>query len=60
MANCLGELVFQGGDGSVQALYNGFAGSLHGAGQVPNQHFHPPQACTSVYIIFSVKICMLL
>ncbi|KAA8522884.1 hypothetical protein F0562_009307 [Nyssa sinensis] len=31
-----------GGDGSVQALYNGFAGSLHGTGQASNQtqHFH--------------------
>ncbi|KAI9126062.1 hypothetical protein K1719_003480 [Acacia pycnantha] len=26
-----------GGERSVQALYNGFAGSLHGGGQVPNQ-----------------------
>ncbi|KAJ0090035.1 hypothetical protein Patl1_14781 [Pistacia atlantica] len=37
----------QGGDGSVQALFNGFAGSLHGAGQGSNQqaqHFHHPQA----------------
>ncbi|KAH9806475.1 BHLH domain-containing protein [Citrus sinensis] len=28
----------QGGDGSVQALYNGFTGSLHGSTQP--QHFH--------------------
>ncbi|XP_060675814.1 bHLH transcription factor RHL1 isoform X2 [Ziziphus jujuba] len=36
-----------GGDVSVQTLYNGFSGSLHGAGQVPNQppHFQHPQAC---------------
>lgn len=36
----------QGGDGSLQALYNGFgSGSLHGGGQPPNQaqHFHHPQ-----------------
>uniref|UniRef100_A0A5B7BFA6 BHLH domain-containing protein n=1 Tax=Davidia involucrata TaxID=16924 RepID=A0A5B7BFA6_DAVIN len=35
-----------GGDGSVQALYNGFAGSLHGTGQASNQaqHFHHAQA----------------
>ncbi|KAB1211893.1 Transcription factor bHLH66 [Morella rubra] len=34
-----------GAEGSVQALYNGFAGSLHGPGQAPNQaqHFHHPQ-----------------
>ncbi|KAM3714335.1 hypothetical protein ACB098_01G326400 [Castanea mollissima] len=34
-----------GGEGSVQALYNGFTGSLHGPGQTPNQaqHFHHPQ-----------------
>ncbi|XP_059637777.1 bHLH transcription factor RHL1-like [Cornus florida] len=34
-----------GGDGSVQALYNGLAGSLHGTGQTSNQtqHFHHPQ-----------------
>ncbi|PON54568.1 Basic helix-loop-helix transcription factor [Parasponia andersonii] len=32
-----------GGDGSVQALLNGFAGSLPGSGQAPNQ-FHHPQA----------------
>ncbi|XP_052183270.1 bHLH transcription factor RHL1-like [Diospyros lotus] len=36
------------GDGSVQALYNGLAGSLHDAGQTSNQgqHFHRPQAQT--------------
>lgn len=43
------ELFFlQRGEGSVQALYNGFgAGSLHGTNnQSPNQpqHFHHPQA----------------
>lgn len=40
----------QGAEGSVQALYNGFAGSLHGPGQAPNQaqHFHHPQV---VYLI---------
>ncbi|QCE13825.1 phytochrome-interacting factor 3 [Vigna unguiculata] len=34
-----------GGETSVQALYNGFAGSLHGAGQASNQpqHFQHPQ-----------------
>ncbi|KAF5469538.1 hypothetical protein F2P56_013602 [Juglans regia] len=34
-----------GGEGSVQALYNGFAGSIHAPGQTPNQaqHFHHPQ-----------------
>jgi len=35
-----------GADASVQALYNGFAGSLHNS-QAPNQ-FHPgaaPQVC---------------
>lgn len=34
-----------GGEGSVQALYNGFAGSIHGSGQTQNQaqHFHHPQ-----------------
>ncbi|XP_061341992.1 bHLH transcription factor RHL1-like [Gastrolobium bilobum] len=34
-----------GGDASVQALYNGFAGSLHGTGQASNQtqHFQHPQ-----------------
>lgn len=34
-----------GGDGSVQALYNGFAGSLHASSQTSNQaqHFHHPQ-----------------
>ncbi|XP_028760848.1 transcription factor bHLH66-like isoform X2 [Neltuma alba] len=35
-----------GGESSVQALYNGFAGSMHGGGQVSNQtqHFpHHPQ-----------------
>ncbi|XP_048134258.1 bHLH transcription factor RHL1-like isoform X2 [Rhodamnia argentea] len=33
------------GGGSVQALYDGFAGSLHASGQAPNrtQLFHPPQ-----------------
>ncbi|KAI4344269.1 hypothetical protein L6164_011515 [Bauhinia variegata] len=32
-------------ESSVQALYNGFAGSLHGTGQSSNQtqHFHHPQ-----------------
>ncbi|PPD75696.1 hypothetical protein GOBAR_DD27384 [Gossypium barbadense] len=43
----------QGGEGSVQALYNGFgAGPLHGTNnQSPNQpqHFHHPQA----YLLFS-------
>ncbi|XP_034699963.1 transcription factor bHLH78 isoform X2 [Vitis riparia] len=36
----------QGGDASVQALYNGFAGALHGSGQASNQaqNFHHPQA----------------
>lgn len=30
-------------EASVQALYNGFAGSLHANAQPPNQpHFHPP------------------
>ena len=39
----------QGAEASVQALYNGFTGSLHGPGQTPNQgqpqaqHFHHPQ-----------------
>ncbi|KAJ7979621.1 Transcription factor bHLH66 [Quillaja saponaria] len=35
-----------GGDASVQALYNGFTGSLHGSGQTPHQvqHFHQSQA----------------
>uniref|UniRef100_A0A5B7AVE7 BHLH domain-containing protein n=1 Tax=Davidia involucrata TaxID=16924 RepID=A0A5B7AVE7_DAVIN len=35
-----------GGDGSVQALYNGFAGSLNGTGQASNQaqSFHHVQA----------------
>ncbi|EEF38832.1 bHLH transcription factor RHL1 [Ricinus communis] len=34
----------QGGDGSVQGLYNGFGtGSMHGTGQSSNQHFHHPQ-----------------
>nr|WIE96160.1 basic helix-loop-helix transcription factor [Loropetalum chinense var. rubrum] len=35
----------QAREGSVQALYNGFAGSLHGTGQASNQaqHFHHPQ-----------------
>ncbi|XWS17772.1 hypothetical protein CRYUN_Cryun33cG0096200 [Craigia yunnanensis] len=40
---------YQGGDGSVQALYNGFgAGSLHGTNQPSNQpqHFHHPQGGT--------------
>ncbi|KAL3746331.1 hypothetical protein ACJRO7_015310 [Eucalyptus globulus] len=34
-----------GGDSSVQALFNGFAGSLHGNGQTSNhsQHFSLPQ-----------------
>ncbi|PQM42056.1 transcription factor bHLH66 isoform X1 [Prunus yedoensis var. nudiflora] len=36
-----------GGEGasSVQALFNGFSGSLHGGAttQSPNQHFHQPQ-----------------
>lgn len=32
-----------GGDASVQALYNGFAGSLHNS-QAPNQQFHPGAA----------------
>jgi hypothetical protein len=38
-----------GAEASVQALYNGFTGSLHGPGQTPNQgqpqaqHFHHPQ-----------------
>ncbi|KAJ1436924.1 Myc-type, basic helix-loop-helix [Sesbania bispinosa] len=33
------------GEASVQALYNGFAGSLHGTGQASNQaqHFQHPQ-----------------
>lgn len=33
------------GGGSVQSLYDGFAGSLHASGQAPNptQLFHPPQ-----------------
>ncbi|KAF4349241.1 hypothetical protein G4B88_007838 [Cannabis sativa] len=30
-----------GGDGSVQALFNGFTGSLPGSGQAPNQFHHP-------------------
>ncbi|XP_044470880.1 bHLH transcription factor RHL1-like isoform X2 [Mangifera indica] len=37
----------QGGEGSVQAMFNGFSGSLHGGGQGSNQqaqHFHHPQA----------------
>ncbi|XWS26270.1 hypothetical protein CRYUN_Cryun26dG0017100 [Craigia yunnanensis] len=40
----------QGGDGSVQALYNGFgAESLHGTSQPSNQpqHFHHPQGGTT-------------
>ncbi|GMI92510.1 hypothetical protein HRI_002920300 [Hibiscus trionum] len=46
----------QGGDGSMQGLYNGFSdGSLHGHGtnQSPNQppHFHHPQAS----IVFSLQ-----
>ncbi|KAL9314411.1 hypothetical protein ACSQ67_019863 [Phaseolus vulgaris] len=38
-----------GGDTSVQALYNGFAGSLHGAGQASNQaqHFQHPQGSSN-------------
>ena len=38
-------MFLQGGDGSVQALYNGFAGALHGSGQASNQaqNFHHPQ-----------------
>ncbi|CAK9168838.1 unnamed protein product [Ilex paraguariensis] len=34
-----------GGEGSVEALYNGFSGSLHGTGQASSQaqHFHHPQ-----------------
>lgn len=32
-----------GGDATVQALYNGFAGSLHSS-QAPNQQFHPGAA----------------
>ncbi|KAG6628069.1 bHLH transcription factor RHL1-like [Carya illinoinensis] len=34
-----------GGEGSIQALYNGFAGSIHAQGQTPNQaqHFQHPQ-----------------
>ncbi|KAF5742070.1 hypothetical protein HS088_TW09G00109 [Tripterygium wilfordii] len=39
----------QGGDGTVQALFNGFTGSLHGSGQTPNhgqQHFHHPPGGT--------------
>nr|WAK86067.1 transcription factor bHLH21 [Nothapodytes nimmoniana] len=37
-----------GADASVQALYNGFAGSLHGTPQQSNQtqHFNHPQAQT--------------
>ncbi|KAK9274921.1 hypothetical protein L1049_022176 [Liquidambar formosana] len=34
-----------GGEGSVQALYNGFAGSLHGTGQTSSQAQHFHQAC---------------
>ncbi|WVZ19440.1 hypothetical protein V8G54_006762 [Vigna mungo] len=38
-----------GGETSVQALYNGFAGSLHGAGQASNQtqHFQHPQGSSN-------------
>ncbi|KAL5141745.1 Transcription factor bHLH66 [Glycine soja] len=38
-----------GGEASVQALYNGFAGSLHGAGQSSNQtqHFQNPQGSSN-------------
>ncbi|KAF5749524.1 hypothetical protein HS088_TW04G01493 [Tripterygium wilfordii] len=39
----------QGGDGTIQALFNGFTGSLNGSGQAPNQgqqHFHHPQGGT--------------
>ncbi|TKY73109.1 Transcription factor bHLH66 [Spatholobus suberectus] len=37
------------GEASVQALYNGFAGSLHGAGQASNQtqHFQHPQGSSN-------------
>lgn len=37
--------LLQGGDGSVQAMYNGFTGSLHASSQTSNQtqHFQHPQ-----------------
>ncbi|RDX82886.1 Transcription factor bHLH66, partial [Mucuna pruriens] len=40
---------YTGGEASVQALYNGFAGSLHGAVQASNQtqHFQQPQGSSN-------------
>lgn len=50
------NVYLQGGDGSIQALYNGFTGSLQTSNQ--SQHFHHSQVFVYIYCMF-VCICII-